>query len=285
MEVGAVRETDVDHTDDAERAEIHDVEAARTLLDRAACIADNVRNATGEKPDTARLMVEIAREYREIAMAQSYLTTDPLRWVGEVSSEQRAEPEPLPLVPEAASISMVRELEEINKLLREAGFEYPVGARGVKDVLHMRREDLAELDAINETLRSTGITGLSGADGVSDLVRVCHALGGGCPPNAPGSATVSDLRASQGPEIPVGGLDDLRPAETDAADSSPGADEICADLTYRDQTDTLWRMIAHHNGQPIMCDWYPRIARWGPMVRTWRELVETYGPITKGELW
>lgn len=247
----------MDHTDGAEKAGVHDVEAARTLLDRAACITDNVRNTTGDKPDTARLYVEIAREYREIAMAQSYLTSEPLRWMGDVGGEGRAEPEPLPLVPEAASISMVRELEEINNALHEAGFVPPYGAPGVRNLLR-----------------------LYGAFVGPHVKRAGHSPA----PLAPQADTGSAVSASQGSGGVPGGSGDSRPAESDGADSSPGADEICADLTYRDQTDTLWRMIAHHNGQPIMCDWYPRIARWGPMVRTWRELVETYGPISRGAL-
>ncbi len=138
MDTGRVRESDVDDQQDStEQPYSHEMEAARTMMDRAAYVADNARTRVGDTADTARLMIEIAREYREIAMAQSYLTTDPLRWVGEVSSEGRAEPEPLPLVPEAASISMVRELEEINNALHEAGFVPPYGAPGVRNLLRL----------------------------------------------------------------------------------------------------------------------------------------------------
>lgn len=52
-----------------------------------------------------------------------------------------------PQVPDACSAGL--ELAKINEILREHGFEYPLGARGVADLAHgyrVRQEALHELD-------------------------------------------------------------------------------------------------------------------------------------------
>lgn len=128
-----------------------DLRKAREVLDTARLHANDIEPAT-ERVD--RLMA-ISRQYQDIAHVETYERT---------REGEDAE----------------RELAEINDTLRAAGFEYPTGARGVKDVCRLWQELSADPESAVEDGAKAGLAEqrvVTGVDPSGNGAMVGYAYG------------------------------------------------------------------------------------------------------------
>jgi len=110
------------------------LDKAQRLLDR---VLYSIVNRYGGNPDSlARARTELARGYIELETART------------------AQETPEPTAQEKSEDAALRELSAINQALRNAGFEYPTGVRGVRDLIRMWGGLTGELppfaDMVNE---------------------------------------------------------------------------------------------------------------------------------------